>query len=224
MQTPTLNEKIGRIVTELGDTKDDVLALTDELCQELWQKIDRRDVDSIRAGSERMIAAVSAVTAFQKSCEDIAARFRGFLPPVSPAPAAPPQPPQPNRQLEAFAGKEKITLRDSWTYHRPFGFVFRGKPQPWRTTWIEVYHDLACALRDSNPQLFETLPDRHDLISAQGNRYMARDTSQLRVAMKLTESVFAESNLSANLIRDNIARLLRVFSVQDSEVEIYLRQ
>jgi hypothetical protein len=49
MQTPTLNEKIGRIVTELGDTKDDVLALTDELCQELWQKIDRRDVDSIRA-------------------------------------------------------------------------------------------------------------------------------------------------------------------------------
>lgn len=224
MQTPTLTEKIGRIVTELGDTKDDVLALTDELCQELWQKIDRRDAESIRAGSERMIAAVSAVTAFQKSCEDIAAKFRAFLPPVAPTPLAPSAPLQTNKQLEMFAGKEKITLRVSWTYRRPFGFILRGKPYAWRTTWIEVYRDLACALRDSNPQLFDTLPDSTDFISAQGNRYISRDTSQLRVAMKLAETVFAESNLNANLIRDNIARLLHVFGVQESEVEFYLRQ
>jgi hypothetical protein len=222
MQTPSLNEKIDKIVTELGDAKDDVLALTDELCSEIWQKTDRRDVDSIRTGSERMIAAVNAVTAFQKSCEDIASTFRSFFPPPSAVASAPVQTVT-DGQLELFRNRVKITLQDSWTYKRPFGFILQGKPYPWRRTWIDLYRDLACALRDRNAEVFSTLPDKSEFISNQGKRYIARGDSDLRIPMRLAEGVFAESNLNANLIRDNTERILDVFAIRPPEIEFYLR-
>lgn len=42
--------------------------------------------------------------------------------------------------------------------------------------------------------------------------------------MKITDSVFAEANLSANNIRDNIVKLLKTFSIPTKEMKIYLRE
>jgi hypothetical protein len=213
----TLSEKIDRIVTELGDSKDDVLALLGDL----WLEIDYTNAESIKSGSGRMVAAAEATTAFQKASEALAAKLKEFVPqPVASQPAAPPTPV--DRQY--FADKQKITLQTSWTYRRPFGFVLRGKPYPWKKTWIDVYQQLLTISRDSDPTLFDTLPDRSEFISSQGNPYISRDRSALRIPIKLTETVFVESNLNANLIRDNIARVLNVFQIKESDIAIHLRQ
>ena len=214
----TLSEKIDRIVTELGDAKDDVLALLGDL----WLEIDYTNPESIKAGTARMLPAAEAVTGFQKASESLAEKLRSFIPqPAASQPAAPPPPV--DRQIQYFADKQKITLQTPWTYRRPFGFILRGKPFPWKKTWIELYEQLLTTLRDSDPKLFDTLPDRSEFISSQGNPYISRDRSALRIPLKITDTVFVESNLNANLIRDNVARVLNVFHIGESEISIHLR-
>ena len=52
----------------------------------------------------------------------------------------------------------------------------------------------------------------------------SRDPQDLRSAVELTDGIYAEANLSANHIRDQIKVLLDCFGIDHQELIIFLRQ
>ncbi|WP_295879535.1 hypothetical protein [uncultured Thiohalocapsa sp.] len=69
---------------------------------------------------------------------------------------------------------------------------------------------------------------RHEMnsvfISSRGNRSFSRQRDELLAAAEFSRGVFAETNLSANQIRDNIARLLGAFGLQRDAFTVFLRE
>ena len=216
----TITEKVGVIITNLGDSKEDVIALL----RDLWHEIDYTSADSIHSASGSMVALAAAVETYQKASDNLAAKIVSFNTQSIPALELPALPESPSNQLELFNDKEQIDLQTSWAYRRPFGFTLSGKPYPLKQTWIDLYFSLLSILRDSDSNLFDELPDRGEFKNIQGNPYMSRDQSQLRIPMKITDSIFLESNLHANTIRDNIGRVLNAFKIPESQVVFYLRE
>lgn len=216
----TITQKVGSIVTNIGDSKEDVIALL----RDLWHEIDYTSANSIHSASGSMVALAAAVETYQKASDNLAAKIVSFNTQSIPAFDPPALPESSSTQLEMFNGKERIDLQTSWAYRRPFGFTLSGRPYPLKQTWIDLYFSLLSTLRDSDSQLFDELPERGDFMNIHGNPYLSRDQSKLRIPMKISDSIFLESNLHANTIRDNIARTLNIFKIPASQVTFYLRE
>jgi hypothetical protein len=212
MQTDKLSEKIERIIIGLGDNREDTLALMEDL----WAEIDHTNADSIREGSERMIALVTAATGFRTVCEDLGNKLRSFLP-SEPTPASPP----PNSDW--FAGQQRIKPTEPWAYRRPSGFVLHNKQFPKLNTWRGLYESLLIVLRDHDPKLFQTLPDHASLVSRHNKPYFSRDPGKLREALKLADNLYAEFDLNPNRIGKTVGRVLRVMGIADTNIAFYVR-
>ena len=213
-------DKIERIVTNLGDSKEDALALL----RDLWHEVDYTSADSIRMASNSMIATAEAVKIFQEASDNLAAKIMGFTELSLPEKEKVSQPLSSQDLLDLFQGKEMIDLRSSWAYRRPFGFIMSGFPCPFKQTWLDLYFHLLTLLRDLDRTLFDKLPDLPEFTSIQGNPYITRDRNKLRIPMEVAQSIFLESNLHANIIRDNIGQVLKIFTIPESELEFYLRE
>ena len=73
------------------------------------------------------------------------------------------------------------------------------------------------------PQLFDALSDNPDYVSTRGNKHLSRDAKDLRGPGDYGRGVFAETNLSASQIGDNMKRLLDTFGIPHSAFAVYLR-
>ncbi|NOS35961.1 MAG: hypothetical protein GQ522_04930, partial [Deltaproteobacteria bacterium] len=149
-------------------------------------------------------------------------KLRAFLPPPKEVTATQPDE-ETTRRLALFDGKETIGLADYWSYKKPFGFILKGRPYPRKRNWIDLYQKLCEVLRELDAERFDSIPDCREIISTHGKPYFSKDHHTLRSPMKVAEGVYAESNLSANLIRDNILRLLKIFEISKEKLTIYLR-
>jgi hypothetical protein len=215
-----LQDRIDSIIADLGDSNDQLLAVLDDL----WLEIDHTDSESIRLGSHRMIGVIEAAKNYQSLCDDLTRRLREFIPtPDADADIEQVELPTPKDKAAVFANYETIALNQQWSYRKPHGFILRGRAFPWKQNWIDLYQSLCDALRDIDAARFDTIPDRREIISTHGNPYFSRDPKRLRTAIKVGDSIYAESNLSAKLIRDNIQRLLRIFEIPESDLTIYTR-
>lgn len=213
MQTEKLSDKIENIIIGLGDSCED----THALMEDLWAEIDHTNADSIREGSERMIALVTASTGFRTVSEGLAAKLRSFLP-AEPAAGTPPP------SGDCFAGQSKIKPSEPWAYRRPSGFVLHTKQYPKLTTWRGLYETLLVVLRDHDPKVFQTLPDQTSLVSRHNKPYFSRDPGKLREALKLTDNLYAEIDLNPNRIAKTISRVLRVMGIAETNISFYLRE
>jgi len=212
------HDRTRQIITSLGDVKDDVLSLRDDL----WLEIDHTDPESIREGTERVIPVVETVREFQMIAEKLGQMLEAFAEPEVPI-AAEAGEDEKTKELARFKNREEVTLDDGWSYKRPYGFILRGTPYTYLTTWIELYVKLCAVLRELDPNGFDGVPDRYEIVSTHRYPYFARDPSKLRSARKISETVYAEGHLSANLIRDNIGRLLKILGFKREELQVYLR-
>jgi hypothetical protein len=97
-------------------------------------------------------------------------------------------------------------LDEDFRYKRPAVFTLDGVPFDGTHTWSQVYETLCRHLAKLKPAVFDQLPDNPDFISSRGNRSFSRQRDDLRAAADFGRGVFAETNLSANQIRDNIGR------------------
>jgi hypothetical protein len=213
-----LEDRIDAIIADLGDSNDQLLAVLDDL----WLEIDHTDSESIRTGSQRMIGVIEGVKNYQNLCDDLTRRLREFVPKAD-AEVIKIEHPVTKEKSDVFASYETISLKQEWSYRKPYGFLFRGKSFPWKRNWIDLYQSLCEVLRDTDSERFDTIPDRREIISSHGNPYFSRDPKRLRTSIKVGDSIFAESNLSAKLIRDNIRRLLRIFEIPETDLTIYIR-
>ena len=78
--------------------------------------------------------------------------------------------------------------------------------------------------RLQNPKLFDALPDNANFISNRGNHSFSRSAEALRKTLALPGGIYAESNLSANNIRDCIGRILELFAIPLTACTIFLRE
>jgi hypothetical protein len=115
-------------------------------------------------------------------------------------------------------------LDEDFRYKRPAVFTLDGVPFDGTHTWSQVYETLCRHLAKLKPAVFDQLPDNPDFISSRGNRAFSRQRDDLRVAADFGRGVFAETNLSANQIRDNIARLLGAFGLPRDAFAVFLRE
>lgn len=212
MNTDKLSDKVEKIIIGLGDNREDTLALMEDL----WGEIDHTNADSIREGSERMIALVTAATGFRTVCEELATKLRSFLP----AEAAPVGQTSGN---DWFAGHQRIKTSEPWAYRRPSGFVLHNKQFPKLNTWRGLYESLLIVLRDHDPKVFQTLPDHASLVSRHNKPYFSRDPGKLREALKLSENLYAEIDLNPNRIAKTVARVLRVMGIADTNISFFVR-
>jgi hypothetical protein len=213
-----LQDRIDAIIADLGDSNDQLLAVLDDL----WLEIDHTDSESIRTGSQRMIGVIEAAKNYQSLCDDLTRRLREFAPKDDTEDIATEHPTSQEKK-DVFASYETITLKQEWSYRKPYGFMLRSKSFPWKCNWIDLYQSLCEVLRDIDGERFDTIPERREIISTHGNPYFSRDPKRLRTSIKVGDSIFAESNLSAKLILDNIRRLLRIFDIPESDITIYIR-
>jgi len=129
-----------------------------------------------------------------------------------------------NRLVRALDRRVPHGLDEDFRYKRPAIFVVNGVPFDGTNTWSQVYETLFRHLGASHPTVFDGLPDNPNFVSSKGNKYFSRQRDDLRIPRDYGRGVLAETNLSANQIRDNIKRLLSAFGLSETAFSVYLRE
>jgi hypothetical protein len=117
-------------------------------------------------------------------------------------------------------------LSENFKNTKPFSFVIQGKKYDVRS-WKDLYITVCKHLHLIDSDKIERLPNVPDFISNRGNKYFSNKSNpgeDLREWEKITNTISVETNLSANLIRDNIGRLLKYFNIDSKEIHFYLNQ
>jgi hypothetical protein len=115
-------------------------------------------------------------------------------------------------------------LGEDFRYKRPAIFTLGDVPFDGTNTWSQVYETLCRHLAAVKAEVFDALPMHPDFVSNRGNRYFSRQAADLRVPRDFGRGILAETNLSANQIRDNIKRLLSAFGLPEKAFRVYLRE
>ncbi len=115
-------------------------------------------------------------------------------------------------------------LDEDFRYKRPAVFTVNGVPFDGTNTWSQVYETLCRHLATIKPAVYDALPENADFTSTRGNKYFSRQATDLRIPHDFGRGILAETNLSANQIRDNIKRVLSAFSLPEKAFCVYLRE
>lgn len=217
-----MRQRIRAILANLEAVGEDLLALSDDI----WLDIDHNDSNALRKGTEFKVAFNEAVAAFSQSSNRLSQLIEEFTEaPTFEAPVAPRSEEERERRertIRSLDTRVSHTLAEDFKYKRPVAFTVGEVPFDGTSTWSQVYETLCRHLSSVNPSVFDSLPGNPAFISNRGNRYFSRSASDLRIHRDFGRGVLAETNLSANQIRDNIKRVLAAFGYTDRDFIVYL--
>ena len=215
-------ERIRAILEDLEAVRDNLL----ELSKDIWASIDHDDPAALEEGYAFKKAYNAKSAAFDGVATELSAlvqkytRVRLDAGEASGAGDGPA-----NARLVADLNRdEPHTLAEDFTFKRPHGYVLDGTAAVGITTWRRLYELVCRQLHGRDPQRFRGLPTNPDYVSSRGNRSFSPDPADLRMATLIADGVHAESNLSANSVRDLLERLLTTFELPPESLQIYLRQ
>lgn len=216
------NDRTKQILTDLEGVRENLLALSDDI----WLSIDHNDLAALDAGYAFKREYIQKMEQFDNLASDISELIQGYTKvSVESGNGHAAKPGSENDRIIKELDKEEAHyLDEDFCYKRPYGFILRGQAFKDLVTWKRLYTVVCVLLIQIDSDRFDKLPANPKFISSQGNPYFATDRSKLRVATSVTDTIFAETNLSANMIRDSIRRLLEEFSIDPSELKLYLRQ
>lgn len=217
-----MTERIRGILEQLEQVRDDLLALSDDI----WKSIDHNDSQALDEGVAFKKAYNAKLAAFDLMVGELSALVQQYtaISLIEPAPSAP----QLRRPREGVVRdldqRQPHDINEDLTYKRPYGFRLGDEVQSKVTTWRRLYELICLHLASIDPVRFARLPEAPVFTTRRGNPYFSRDPSALRSAMALPDGVYAEVNLSANHLRDQIKELLKFYSIDPVSLQIYLRQ
>ena len=206
----------------MDDVRENLLGLSDDI----WLSIDHNDMAELDAGYAFKRDYNQKMEQFDNLASAISELIQGYTKvsvETGNGKAATPRA-EYDRIIKELDKKEPHTLVEDFCYKRPYGFVLREHAFKDLVTWKKVYTVICDLLIGMDSDRFNRLPNNPEFITSQGNHYFSTDRSKLRASTQVTDTIFAETNLSANHIRDSIARLLKEFGIEPSELRIYLRQ
>lgn len=214
------------ILQDLERVRENMLELSDEI----WLSIDHNDPAALSEGVEFKRDYNEKMVEFDKLSSDISELVQQY---TSIRIGAPIQEPaheneseqQTNERIICGLDREEAhSIDENFTYKRPYGFVLCGQGFEDVNTWRRMLEQVCKVLNERDPALFNALPSNPDFTSRRGNLSFSTDASQLRVAAEVVPNMFVEVNLSANHMRNLISDLLSAFSLNKSDITIYLRQ
>ena len=212
------------ILQDLERTRENMLALSDDI----WLSIDHNDEESMREGVAFKTEYNDRMKSFDRLAKEISELVQQYtqvrMDEVEPEIAAESESERNARVVRELNREEAHGLNEDFTFKRPFGFILDGHATSGVTTWQRLYELVCRHLLDRDEGRFRALHDHPDFISSRGHHNVTSDPNSLRKAMKLADGLFVESNLSANSIRDVIARLLNAYEIPTESMKVFLRE
>ncbi|MDP9353194.1 MAG: hypothetical protein M3P51_16870 [Chloroflexota bacterium] len=217
-------DRVRRILTELEDVRQDLLALSDDI----WLNIDHNDNAAIEEGVQFKREYNSRLAKFDEATSRISGLIQQFTDVHIDAPLDEPieerTPTENERIIRELDRETPHTLDEDFEYKRPYGFVLQGHAYKDLVTWRGVYKKLCQDLATRDHARFLGLPGNPKFISSRDNKSFSRNPGELRRSMLLTDGLHAEVNLSANSIKESMRALLEEFGIKPQELRIYLRE
>lgn len=218
-----MKEKASQLREALERINEDLLALSDDI----WLNIDHNDTDMLKKGVAFKEAFNEQQSNFAAASQGIIEVLENYAPPEEQAtnePTTKRTRAQRDRKIAELDRHKPHSLKEEFAYKRPYGMKLEGEAYIGLTTWKAIYRQVFKHLAAKNKSKFSKLDQSEGVISRRGNAYVSKDKDAVRQAMSIGSGLYAEVNLSANLIRDSIARLLSEFSISHSEITFYLRE
>lgn len=221
-RNPAADERTRQILDDLEGVRENLLALSDDV----WHSIDHNDPQAMEEGVQFKRAYNEKVAAFDllaAGLSDLIQQYTAVHLEAAEQTGAGDR--ERNERIVAELNREEPhTLDEEFTFKRPHGFILDGQGTTGVMTWRRLYELLCGQLHRRDPGRFQALPDNPDFISNRGNRSFSRDPGELRSSSLIADGIHAEINLSANLVRDLIRRLLATFEIPPERLKLFLRQ
>lgn len=218
----TTADRTRQILEDLEAVRENLLALSDDI----WDSIDRQDLAGFDEGVRFMRTYLEKMTGFDQLATEISVMIQDY---TSVRLEAQEESGLDDREsneriIQELNREEPHSIGEDFTYKRPHGFILCGQGASGLTTWQRVYKLVCQQLLRRDAQRMRSLVENPDFISNRGHHSFSRDPLPLTRALEIEPGLFAESNLSANGIRDMIRELLEAFEIPKDEMKIYLRQ
>lgn len=217
-----MSERIREILTDLETVRENLLALSDDI----WLGIDHNNQAALEAGVQFKRAYNEKIAQFDVLASELSELIQGYTKvTVEPESADHVKTDaETDRIMKELNKEEPHTLQEDFSYKRPYGFVLRRWALKDVVTWKRLYLELAVLLKDTDQKRFATLPNNPKFVTSQNNPFFSTNPDELRSANLVADGIYAETNLSANRIKECMRRLLIEFGIDPSEMRIYLRQ
>lgn len=217
-----MNGKTRTILEDLEAVRENLLALSDDI----WLSIDHNDGQALEEGVQFKRAYNEKMAAFDALATDLSLLVQQFTSvrlEASEQSGADDEA-ENARIVRELNREEPHAIDEDFTFKRPHGFILQGQGASGITTWRRVYELICQHLLKLDAEAFEELPDHTDLISNRGHHQFTRDPELVRSATLIGAGLYSEINLSANALRDVIRKLLALFEIPESDLQIFLRE
>lgn len=219
---PGATARTREILEDLEAVRENLRALSDDI----WLSIDHNDPQALEAGVEFKRAYNAKAIAFDQLAGELSALVQQYTSVRLEAEerTGADDWEQNERLIAELNREEPHSLEEDFTYRRPHGFILDGQATNGITTWQRVYELVCRQLLARDATRFRALVDHPDFVSNRGHHTVTGDPAELRQALAVADQLFVESNLSANSIRDVMARLLAAYDIPLDRMRVFLRQ
>ncbi|WP_295428578.1 hypothetical protein [uncultured Thiodictyon sp.] len=196
------------------------------MSDDIWLSIDHNDSQALDEGVTFKKTYNAKMAAFDQLAGELSTLVQKFTAVKLDESAAPANQTRhtTERIIRDLDQRQAHGLTEDFTFKRPYGFHIGDEAQAEINTWRRLYELICLHLAGHDADRFARLPDNPTFTTRRGNSSFTRDPTTLRSAMALPSGVYAEVNLSANHLRDQIKALLDTFDIEREALRIYLRQ
>lgn len=219
-----IKQRVQTILNNLDTTREQLLALSDDV----WLSIDHNDNDALIQGTQFKKAYNTKYKEFDKLAQELSTLVQQFtninLDQQVQETETSSRSAESQRIIKALDQSEAHSLNEEFTYKRPYALKLEQKVFTDVVTWKRLYAYVCKYLAQKDAAKFDQLPGAPLFTSNRGNSSFSPSAKSLRSPLIITNKVYAETNFSANHLRDHIKDLLTYFSIQLTECTVYLRQ
>lgn len=207
------------LLTALQRVNEDILSIGDDLLLSIRPP----DKQSIETGYQALISYNEVLAGFTTWCQSYQ-RLVGSEH-VASLLASVPEPGLLGRAGTSTASpsQDAHQLGEDFRYTKPREFELEGYVKEQVTTWREVYIACSKAFICRHPDFLARVLACESLKERGGKPYYSPDRKVMRDPLPVSETIFAEGNLSANGIKYLIGHLMDAFGINKAAFHVYLQ-
>ena len=217
-----MNQRTRSILEDLEAVRENLLALSDDI----WHSIDHNDSQALEEGVNFKRQYNEKLAAFDTLATDISELVQQFTSVnLQAAEQSGAEDEAENvRIIQQLNREEPHSIDEDFTFKRPHGYILEGQAATGITTWQRLYDLVLHQLYKRDAEQFRGLRDHPDFISNRGHHTFEFNPTEMRRALRIDHDFYAECNLSANGIRDVIARMLATLDIPKVQLQLFLRE
>ncbi|GIW83158.1 MAG: hypothetical protein KatS3mg105_4965 [Gemmatales bacterium] len=217
-----MTERTRQILEDLEAVRENLLALSDDI----WLSIDHNDTQALEEGVEFKRKYNEKLAAFDALASEISGLVQQFTSVDLQAEeqSGAEDEAENVRIIQQLNREEPHSIDEDFTFKRPHGYILDGQAATGITTWLRLYFLVLRQLYQRDRDRLRSLRDHPDFISNRGHRTFDHTPTEMRRALQIDDDFYAECNLSANSIRDCLAKVLAAFEIPKDRLQVFLRE